>query len=125
MVGSFGSGTELTIWTVRSSIAVASRLTVVAKWLIHSWSRDVLIVHAMSSAVSGSPSDHFSPSRNVYVYVSPSSDASHDSARPGIVAKSSAALSVSVAYWRFHSSYDDTRYPAVTFGLSRSWSSPT
>ena len=62
-----GSGTELTIWTVRSSIAVASRLTVVAEWLIHSWSRDVLIVHAMSSAVSGSPSDHFNPSRNVYV----------------------------------------------------------
>jgi hypothetical protein len=61
----------------------------------------------------------------VYVYVNPSSDSSHDSARPGIVSKSAAALSVSVAYWRVHSSYDDTRNPAVTFGLSRSWSKPT
>ena len=63
----------------------------------------------MSSAVSGSPSDHCSPSRSVYVYVSPSSDASHDSARPGIVSKSSAALSVSVAYCRFHTSNAETR----------------
>src|SRR4051812_48229098 len=79
----------------------------------------------MSSAVSGFPSDHLRFGRNVYVYVSPSSDAFHDSARPGIVLKSSAALSVSVAYWRFHSSYDATSTPTVTLGLSRSCVLPT
>ena len=44
IVGSFGSGTDDVISTVRSSIAVASRLTVVAEWLIHSSSRERLIV---------------------------------------------------------------------------------
>ena len=92
------------ITTVVSSVASASRFTVVALWLIHSSSRDVLTVHAMSSAVSGSPSDHFRPSRSLYVQVLPPFELFHDSARPGMVWKSPAALSVSVAYWMFHAS---------------------
>ena len=104
IVGSFGSGTLDLTTRVVSSVASASRFTVVALWLIHSSSREVLIVHAMSSAVSGSPSDHLRPSRSLYVQVLPSFEPFHDSARPGIVWKSSAALSVSVAYWMFHAS---------------------
>ena len=65
MVGSFGSGTFDLITTVVGSGAVASRFTVVAEWLSHSSSRDVLIVQATSSAVSGLPSDHFRPSRSL------------------------------------------------------------
>ncbi len=53
-------------------------------------------MYATSSAVSGWPSDHFMPGRSVYVYVLPSSEPSHDSARPGMTPKSFAALSVSV-----------------------------
>ena len=37
----------------------------------------------MSAAVSGSPSDHSTPSRMSKVQVRPSSEVSHDSARPG------------------------------------------
>ena len=51
--------------TVVSSFAVASRFTVVALWLIHSSSRLVLTFQAMSSAVSGLPSDHFRPGRSL------------------------------------------------------------
>ena len=67
IIGSFGSGTELVIFTVRSSMTVASRLAVVDEWFDHSWSRERLIVNATSSAVSGSPSLHVRPSRSVYV----------------------------------------------------------
>jgi hypothetical protein len=54
------------------------------------------MVYAMSSAVRGVPSDHWRPSRSLYVHVFPSSEL-QDSARPGVVEKSSAARSVSVA----------------------------
>ena len=37
----------------------------------------------MSPAVSGSSSDHFTPSRMSKVHVSPSSEVSHDVARAG------------------------------------------
>ena len=67
IVGSFGSGTDDVISTVRSSIGGGREVGGGGEWLIHSWSRDVLIVHATSSAVSGSPSLHFRPSRSVYV----------------------------------------------------------
>ena len=50
-----------------------------------------MIVYATSSAVSGVSSDHLSPSRSVYVYVRPLFEASHDSARLGMVSKSAAA----------------------------------
>ncbi len=65
MVGSLGSGSAVTISTVRSSRAVAVRLPVTDAWLSHSCSAEVLMVHATSSAVSGSPSDHNRPSRSV------------------------------------------------------------
>ncbi len=65
IVGSLGSGTEVFITTVCGSGAEAVRFTVTAEWLSHSSLRDVLIVQTMSSEVSGSPSDHFSPSRSL------------------------------------------------------------
>src|SRR6185436_19486779 len=125
MVGSFGSGTFDLMRTVVSSFAVASRSTVVALWLIHSSSRLVLTFQATSSAVSGLPSDHLSPSRSLYVHVSPSLEPFHDSARPGLVWKSLAALSVSVAYWMFHASYAATVTPISGFMLSMPCGSPT
>ena len=85
-----------------SESASAVSLPVVAKWLSHSSSREVLIVHATSSAVSGWPSDHLRSGRSVYVYSCPSP--SQDSASPGVIEKSSAFLSVSVAYCMFHAS---------------------
>ncbi len=66
MVGSFGSGTELSMhhaWSGRAPLAV--RFATAAEWLSHSSSRAVLTVQAMSSEVSGLPSDHFSPSRSL------------------------------------------------------------
>ncbi len=65
MVGRRGSGSAVTISTVVSSMAVAVRFPVTEEWLSHSCSAEVLIVQATSSAVSGSPSDQSSPSRNV------------------------------------------------------------
>ena len=65
IVGSFGSSTELLSTTVVGSGAVAVMFAVVAEWLSHSSSREVLIVQAMSSEVSGLPSDHLSPSRSL------------------------------------------------------------
>src|SRR3954452_16263005 len=111
--------------SVVSSFAVASRFAVVALWLIHSSSRLVLTVQATSSAVSGLPSDHLRPGRSLYVHVRPSFEPFHDSARPGIVWKSLAALSVSVAYWMFHASYAATVTPISGFMLSIPCGSPT
>ncbi len=45
----------------------------------------VLNVHAASSAVAFSPSDHFESDRMVYVHVSLSAEVSHFVASPGIV----------------------------------------
>ena len=45
--------------TVCGSGAAAVRFAVTAEWLSHSSSREVLTVQAMSSEVSGLPSDHF------------------------------------------------------------------
>jgi len=36
IVGNFGSGTAVSMVSVRSSTTVAVRLTVVAKWFVHS-----------------------------------------------------------------------------------------
>ncbi len=83
---------------------MAVRFTTVELALIHSSSRAVFTFQATSSEVSGFPSDHFRLSRSVYVQVRLSSEPFHDLARPGIVWKSLAALSVSVAYWMFHAS---------------------
>src|SRR4051795_6398542 len=79
----------------------------------------------MSSEVSGCPSDHLRFGRSLYVQVRLSGDAVHEAARPGIGAKSFAALSVSVAYWRFQNSYAATVTPTVGFALSRSCVSAT
>src|SRR3954447_17730350 len=79
----------------------------------------------MSSAVSGLPSDHLRFGRSLYVHVRLSGEEVHDRARPGIGAKSLLALSVSVAYWRFHSSYAATVTPTVGFALSRPCCSAT
>ena len=65
MTGSFGSGTLDLISSVVSSSALAVRFWVTAKWLNHSSSREVLTVQAMSSAVSGLPSDHFMSGRSL------------------------------------------------------------
>ena len=75
--------------------------------------------------MSGCPSDHLRFGRSLYVQVFLSVDDVHDSARPGIGAKSFDALSVSVAYWRFQNSYAATVTPTVGFALSRSCWSPT
>ncbi len=56
--------------------------------------------------------------------MSPSSETSHDSASPGVVAKSSAALSVSVAYCSVQNSYSVTRNPEVTLSVSSGWVMP-
>ena len=58
--------------------------------------------------------------RSLYVQVLPSADPSQDSARPGVTEKSFAALSVSVAYWRFQASKAATVTPTVGFMLSTS-----
>src|SRR4051794_21899764 len=79
----------------------------------------------MSSEVSGCPSDHLRFGRSLYVHVRLSGEEVHDRARPGIGAKSLLALSVSVAYWRFHSSYAATVTPTVGLALSRSCCSAT
>ena len=65
IVGSFGSGIELSITTVVGSGARAVRLPTTAEWFSHSSLRAVLMVQTMSSEVSGLPSDHLSPSRSL------------------------------------------------------------
>src|SRR3954447_13358206 len=74
----------------------------------------------MSSEVSGCPSDHLRFGRSLYVHVRLSGEEVHDRVRPGIGAKSLLALSVSVAYWRVHSSYAATATPTVGFPPSSS-----
>jgi hypothetical protein len=103
---------------VSGAVAFAVRFPVVAEWLSHSSSRERLIVYAMSSAVSGWPSDHLRFGRSLYVHRLPSAEPSHDSARPGVVAKSFAALSVRVAYYMFQASKAATVTPRSGFMLS-------
>src|SRR3954467_11532214 len=78
----------------------------------------------MSSAVRGWPSDHLRFGRSLYVHRFPSAEPFQDSARPGMVAKSLALLSVSVAYCMFHASKAATVTPRTGFMLSMPWVMP-
>ena len=75
--------------------------------------------------MSGWPSDHFRSGRSVYVHVLPSAEPFHDSASPGMIEKSFADLSVSVAYCMFHASYAATVTPRSGFMLSIPCAIPT
>ena len=60
----------------------------------------------------------------MYVHVLPSAEPFHDSASPGMGEKSFGDLSVTVAYWMFHASYEGTLTPTSGFMLSMFCVSP-